>query len=764
MVIIKARIVSINQENGTAIVSPHGEGRDHNHKDVPLLQPYSGRGWGIRAGVESDSIAYVEEDKFGLYKILAYHAEGQFFPGESIQLPDAAVYYSVPKFKILKEGELALQSRANSLVFLDQLGNISLSTSLGTSLEVNKEYDSINQISVNSLTRTEAVLIRNGLIKRDLRTAKERDEDLFLGGLLALDSGEQNLDIVGVDVEHAITDAIIVLKGVFDPDAGKPSILSIPGIKGVPKTDKIVQNIKNPALTEYRIDVNEFSDGISSLNLVEDNELSKQGRLPLNLASRLALGTIIEASGRMPRFDYVFGSGKAKGHGEIWKVPGLNETNSSVDFKIDLTKNIKDPVSFGDKEQWSVANISKFNSALAFQLLLNTRGADHKGNIPSSTSVGSIWSFQVDKEGMTKWNIPASTPLSEPHRKGRSLLWNMDGSLTQSIGKEENELLPSITGKAFGTIKEDQVAFVNIAKTRRDRSWTADFEGSIEQRIGADYTGQSSMTQADGSHAFYYGKNRSKEESILNKIKTSGLQSPSKSRNRLGNSISGRTEGSVEFDLGFNDNTNKQSIGLNTDGMISMTIGEDPSHDSLLLNTAGNIKFKVVNGGHRFEMTSKSASSDFKNGIILQHGGRTASSIQIDSNGVITLRNGFFNSNIIMSAKGDITIMNPSAKLSLALDGTISLGGAMAGIDISPTKGVIIRTVGGSINLSNIGKVEIAANAGATITGPFSHLNTTSTMLSPGALVSPFTVGAAGPGILDPLTGDSAAGFPSVKA
>lgn len=764
MILTKAKIIATNQNNGTATVSPQGEGRGQNYNGIALLQPYSGQGWGIRAGVETDSTVFIEKDKLGKYKILGYQADDKFFSDGAGDPNHNLLYDSLPKFKVVKEGELALQSRANSVVLLDQLGNISLTTSLGTSLEISKEYDSINQISVNSLIRTEAALVKNGLVKRDLRTAKERDEDLFLGGLLALENSELNLDTVGVDVQHTITDAIVVLKGIFDPDAGKPSILSLPGLKGVPKADKIVQNIKNPALTEYRIDVNEFSDGVSSLNLVEDNDLLKQGRLPLNLAGRFTLGTLVEANGRTPRFDYVFGTGKAKGHGEIWKVPGLNEIHSSVDFKVDLTKNIKDPASFGNSTQWSVASIEKFNAAIAFQLLLNTRGADHKGNIPNATSTGSLWSFQVDKEGMTKWNIPASTPLGEPHRKGRSLLWNMDGSLTQSIGKEENEALPSITGKAYGTTTEDQVSFINVAKTRRDRSWTSDFEGSVEWRVGADYAGQSSMIQADGSHAFYYGKNSSKEPSILNKIKTTGLTSPSKSRSRLGNSISGRTAGSVELDLGFNDNTNKQSIGLNTDGMISMTVGEDPSHDSLVLNTSGNIKFKVVNGGHRFEMNSKSASNDFQNGIILQHGGPTASVIQIDNSGVITIRNGSFNSNIIMSAKGDISIMNPSAKLSLALDGTISLGGAMAGIDISPTKGIILRTIGGSINLNTIGKVEIAANAGATITGPFSHLNTTATLLSAGASTSAFTVASSGPGFLDPLTGDSTGGFPTVKA
>jgi hypothetical protein len=521
----------------------------------------------------------------------------------------------------------------------------------------------------------------------------------------------------------------------------------------------MIQKIKNPALAEYRIDVSEFSDGVSSLNILEESDNLKQGRLPLNLAARFALGTVVDENGRMPRFDYVFGTGEGKGHKEIWKLTGVNETNASVDFKINPSESVKTPAVLGNKTQWISSGIDRFNTSLALQLLLNTRGADHKGNIPSGTSIGSIWGLQVDKEGLTKWNIPASTPLGEHFRKGRSLLWNLDGSITQSVGKEDNTDLPSIAGKG-----NDKAKFVNVVDTRRERSWTADFEGTVEWRMGADFAGQSWMVHADGGHSFYYGKYKHTEPSIVSQIATAGLPSPSKSKRRIGTSISGRTEGSVEFDIGANEANNKQSIALNADGMMAITIGADKVKDSLILDTAGNIKFKVSDGGHKFEMLSSTSPDSFKNAIMLQHGGTTGSVIQIDANGVIMLRNAAFNTNIMISAQGAVNIINPAGKISLGIDGNISLGGALAGIDISPTTGIILRTSGGSISLNTIGKVEVAANTGFTVTGPFSHLNTTGVLLSPSAALSPFTVAAAGPGMIDPLTGHATAGFPSIKA
>lgn len=767
MTIKKAKIKSINFKAGVAELSPQGESRDQTRPNVPLTQPYAGRGWGILAGIETDSIVLTEDDNKGGAQILGYIPDNKFFleSSEASTLPSE--YQNHVKFKNLKEGEIALQSKSNSLVFLKQDGNIELSTADGNLLEINKNTDSINQLSINQTVITESSFLRNGIVRRDLRSESQKDSDLFLSSFLKLDfSSDENLDFVGVDSQYVISDNSGSLNGVFDPEEGSSPIFEIPGIKDIPKSDKIIQKIKNPALTEYRLDINEFSDGLTSINITDDKDNLKQGRLSLNLASRFVMGTVVDENGRLPRFDYVFGSSTPKGHSKIWILPGVNETNKTTDFKVDLSKSINSPAILGKDTQWIASGIPKFNTALAFQLILNTRGADNGGKIPDSGNIGSPWSLQVDKEGLTKWNIPSSTSLGEKFRTGRSLLWNLDGSITQSIGKENNLDLPNITGVGDSNTPEDKVKFINVLGGRQDRSWTADFQGSVEWRIGADTLGQSSMIQADGGHSFYYGKYKHAEPSVVKTIPTAGLKSPSKSGKRVGTSISGRTEGAVELDIGANDSINKQSIALNSSGLMSITIGEDDVKDSFLLNTAGNIRFKVANGGHKFEMLSASSSGGFKDAIVLQHGGTTQSVIQIDANGVITIRNSLYNSNIILSKKGDISIANLSGKISLEMNGNISIGGATAGIEIGPTTGVVMRTPAGSISLKPEGKVEIAGQAGVTVTGAFSHLNTTGILLGGGAATSGFNVAAIGPGFIDPLTGNpcSVGGFAHVKA
>lgn len=760
MVLSRARISRINPNLDIVDVILQGDGADDVQTDVPLSQPYAGRGWGIRAGIETDSLIIIDQDSRGSYKILGYLGDSKFFKDGAENLTLPRIYQLQTKYKVLKEGEIVLQSKENSQVFLDYKGGIKLSTSDGNSLAINKATDSVYLTSQNVKIQTEASLLRNGLVKRDLRTEEEKIEDLVLDSLVLLENdNDERLDLVGADPSHKLKDDFITLQGVFDPTDSEPLILKIPGLKDIKKASLIVDNVKNPALAEYRLEVNEFSDGVSSLNLVSDEDLQKEGRLPLNLAARQTFGTLVNENGTLARFDYIFGSGEGKAHKEIWKLPSINETHRSVDFRVDLKKSIQDSSRLGSSEEWRIQSLDQFNAAIGYQLLLNTRGADHQGKIPSSTSIGSLWSFQVDKEGLTKWNIPASTSLKEPFRNGRSLLWNLDGSLTQSIGKENNQELPNITGKSWDQVPESVVKFVNVLPGRESRSLTLDLEGSEERRLGMDSAGQSSMLQADGALAFYYGKFLAGEPSIT-KSPSSKLESPSKSGTREGVSIAGRTAGSVELDLGVDDTTNLQSLSLVTAGVSNLSLGKDEVKDSLNLDAAGNVRIKVA-GGHKLELLTASNQS-FSDGIILTHG--TGSLIQIDKNGVITIRNSEANSNIIMSAEGDITAINTSGKISLAMDGTIGLGSAQAGIDISPTLGVVLRTAGGSFTLSPTGKVDVAATGGCTVTGTFFHANTTATLLSPGAASSPFTVAAAGPGMIDVLDGTSIAGFSTVKA
>lgn len=757
MGIRKAKVSFVNHLTGIGTLTPMGV-RSATIPNINMTQPYVGRGWGIRVGVEPDSTVLLQDDDSGESYVLGYIPDKKFF--KTVALEEDAAARNAPKFKELQDGEIAIQSIANSILFLNQLGNISLETAEGAGLFINRSTDTINQLSVSNIQMSEGAIVTSGPVRRDTRTAKEQEEDIFLSSAVGFDFDRQELtDIIGVNPTHSLSTDVDSIKATFDPETGETPLSKIPVLKDLPFVQKIVSKIKNPALTEYTIDVNEFSDGVASLNIgTLSPDQKKAGFLPPNFASRLALGTVVDEVGRISRFDYSFSS--PKGHGDIWKN-NENSKQESVDYKIDPKKSVRTVESLGDSSHWVVNDVSRFNTAIAFQLILNTRGADHKGKV-AGAQPGSIWSFQVDKEGMTKWNVPAATNLGglEQARKGRSLLWNLDGSITQSVGMEDSQDLEKITGKG------KKSGFVNTLTPRRNRSWTADFEGNIEWRLGKDTIGQSMMIEADGGLAFYYGKYSANEPSVAAESGTSGLDSPSISGKRVGTSISGVTEGSVEFNIGVNSAQTAQSVALVTSGVMQIALGQDKTNTSLKVDAAGSVAFKVLNGGHKIELLSNQAKGAFKDGIRIQHGGPNQSVIQIDSKGVITLRNSLANSNIIMSANGDINLINiTGTKISLAADGTVSLGSGLAGIDISPTSGVVLRTPGGSISLNSAGKVEIAANLGFSVTGLQAHLNTTGVLFGPGAATSPYRVAVTGGGLgMDPLTGHSESGFSLIGA
>lgn len=752
MTLSKVRVSTINRLTDLATINYVGS-LGERQRDIIVTQPYVGRGWGIRVGVEEDSLALVADTGANETYIVGYFPDQKFHKGVPAE-QDSGTRNS-PRFKELNEGEIVLQSMANSQVFLGLDGEIMFSTSDGNYFKIDKEHDTIASLCQNQIAITESTQAISGLVRRDIRNEKEKIEDLYLEDLINLDYQSDFQEIIGVDPQHRTRIDTDVAVGLFDPQDKASLVQNIPGLKNIPQVDTFI-SAWNPALTEHRLEISEFSDGLQGIQVLEQNDKSiEDGRLPISTFARVLLGTAVNARGKIERFDYCFSN--PKGHQEIWKIPGINEKQQSSDFKIDKNKALGEVGTVGNQFQWTVSDLDHFNTSTGFQLLLNTRGADSSGQIPNQQVAGSLWGLQVDKEGLTKWNIPAATSLNdkELYREGRSLLWNLDGSITQSIGRE-NSFLPNITGL------DEQTEFINITKERIERSITLDCEGSIEERIGADSAGQSLMIEADGSLAFYLGKHNSKSPSVCSDGPAPGLSGSSTSGKRTGTSIAGRTEGSIELDIGADTGQTAQSLAVNTKGVVRLSLGENSKKESFTCEAAGGFKWKTNNGGHIIEVVSAQSREFFNDGIRIQHGGPTQSVIQIDKNGVIALRNSLANSNIIMSKDGDINMVNATgSKFTLAKDGTISIGSGAAGIEISPTAGIILRVGGNSFSLSPTGKAELAVPIGFTITGGQTHINTSTFLIGAGAGTSPFRVQVCGGGLgLDPLTGLSETGYP----
>ena len=227
-----------NVNNQSGIADLHwGDVFSSERKSVSLLQPYVGRGWGIRVGVEDYTSVLVEDSTT---EIMAYQQQPAFLNENAEDL--LAVAIDEYAYRRLEQGEICLQSKSNSIVHLTNAGDIVLETVEGNSIVINKEDDAIHQTSTQRYINCEAGYTVAGIIKRDIRSQKERENDALFG--LSAEFGltqDYLMNTIGVNPECGKS-----VIGLFDPTSGKGG------------SRNNMSDMTNPALVEWNMSINEF--------------------------------------------------------------------------------------------------------------------------------------------------------------------------------------------------------------------------------------------------------------------------------------------------------------------------------------------------------------------------------------------------------------------------------------------------------------------------------------------------------------------------
>lgn len=509
------KIVNIDYTNGSCDIAFH-DITTGTRRTLPYSVPYAGKGWGILVGPEEGSMVAVGYDRANRPWILAYRPIGAYLNNDVENV--SFVGQSDFPYRRPESGEIVLQSKPNSAIELNKEGDIRLETVDGTYYEINKNLETIIQQSVDTLTVTEAGTFKSGLVRRDIREETDKEQDALFGNTFGVNTAELLFsEVIGKNPEYKRDE----INGLYDPTflANAPEITA-----------------ENPAITEVRFTTEEYADsnvGLDEIKLTDGHKAL--GKMQINRLMDLHTGTIVNELGKILRFDYNFGKGN-QGHGNIYR--------SSKDFFFDKTNTLKSPKQSPDYEK-VVTNLAKINAAIMLKLLLHTKGVDNQGSFESDTFRGALWSLLVDKEGLTKLEIPAATNLGdasgEPGRAGKSLLANLNGSLTMAVGKEKSE------NTSVNNVLNSEVA--HSTKGRKDRSITMDAEGNVELMLGAD---------------------TEKKQSLML-----------------------TTDGSIEAIIG-KDTDNEQSIRITTDGGMYFKInGADINSDAIYLDITGNTKKKI---------------------------------------------------------------------------------------------------------------------------------------------------------------------------
>jgi len=420
----------------------------------------------------------------------------------------------------------SLQSKANTVIHMDIEGSIRMSTALGNLFIIDAKEDSILQKSVQSYHLTDACSSVIGVVKRNLYEIMHETVDALKDVYTFLHADfEYYTDIVGKNAEHK---RIAKADGMFDISLNEDG------------------TVKNPALTEVRHVIYETADYNIGTSIMQSKNDIVIGKMHPNVIAEFYIGTNVNRLGKIVGFDYNFGRDSKDGYlYENW-----------------LTKNYQ------------------FNRAGLLGLTLHTRGVDKTQQGETADWRGSLWEFQVDKEGLTKWNIPAATDIAgrEPYRAGRSLLFNADGSITVSLGKEVTENNPPLT---------------EISKSsygRKDRSLSLDMEGNVEVKVGKDsIAGQSIILKADGSIEAVIGKNTDNERSIELTM-DGGIYINVKGADKNDKAIVLNTVGDVEFNIDGNvvENITGTKI-VNSDSVSNHVRGSQQ-------NVYPNNKAEVIGG------------------------------------------------------------------------------------------------------------------------------------------------------------------------
>jgi len=610
-------------------------------QNVHLAQPYIGRGWGILAGVEVGSIVLVGEETGGDIRLLAYLPHTHFFRDDVNKFDDVTPDES--PYQKFRSGELVLQSKPNSIVALNDIGDIVLSTPDGNTIEIDREADLIFQQSSQHEIVSDAGTITAGVIRRDIRSLEERSLDIIFGGstelgldfdifteTIGLDPQYPNVSTTGGKSISSSTNNTLI-PGLADPFF--PSSIVQGRGSGINISDML-----NPALTEWHMQVLEFGDGNPGVDppLLNDKAYL-QGHIEPNVLADITHGTVVNDAGRQVRFDYYFGKpdnkGNSKGHSRAWSTY-TNQFAFSWDHHFNRKNTLKGAAVTSKPsgiaasghnvgEEWTVDTYNQSPTAIISRTLLHTKGVDNFGRSETQLSTafrsgdeskikqalqnsfpGSLWELVIDKEGLTKINIPAATSLpnsaskpTEPFREGRSLMMNMDGDATITMGKQKatgDFGLPRLTTDFFLNRND----YPNYG--RKDRSLTLDLEGNLETWIGADNNvNQSIIMQADGSIAMSVGKegnnglaDRGATSANVKNFWNFPITLAAKAPTRKDRSLTGKFAGNIELLVG-SDADAQQSIIISTVGGNGFRFGQDKDGQSVQLATSGGIDIQI---------------------------------------------------------------------------------------------------------------------------------------------------------------------------
>jgi hypothetical protein len=593
---------------------------------TPIPHPYAGRGGGFLAGIEKDTLILVTNGPAEKWYCVAVIPDHNFYFNLSGAID--IKQYETP-YPTLKEGELSIKSNQGSKIELLNNGNIYIDAGIGLSsadLELSRESNALYSRVDNSYSFTEFGRKIEGIIRRDLRST-ERAVDTETLNFLDSDTYDRLLSTVGRfprnDIQYRTTK--LIKQAVRNPPL-------------VEKREVVYEYANSTDVRHFEDEIRHYTDSIEEALEIQTPSSARQSRRTdiLNLNQRnfnhlieKIEGTLVDIYGNVLDINR-----------NIIDIPTISEVGTKAGIDKAGLKRIY------DHHRRSVKLHYEINSRKDIDTSEPAESDKNKNNAKNF----SRWSVDVDGEGLTKINIPASSETGNIPILGRYFTSRDEEELESGAFKEEDR--NDIKIKQFGAKSGDNFAGISIKNSDYipktvDKSTVTAGTAYHDLMSVADsiFTGGALI---DPDRVSGVSTDGPMSEDVTNKIPDKGKASEA---NAGGRSLHANLDGSMEMSVGA-DTVDKKSIVLDTQGGIVSHIGRDRNGRSIIQQTDGDVIIQI--GGSTTSGDDRFDAEQERPGRIEIHlnrtGQGTSQKILIDENGMTLDIQG----NMVFRSSGDM--------------------------------------------------------------------------------------------------------------
>ena len=672
-----AVVKSVNYEQGIVQIRWLDNAAEDG-QEIPIPHPFAGRGEGIYTGIRPGTLVAVDMTSYERYVPVAVLPMRGFYTEELGALDETQ--FDDVEYPFLEAGEIVIQGATGDQLRFKPEGGIGLLNRFGEGTILGGDLDDAHRCVIVTQPPagyevSAAGLSATGLVRRDARPDEGDFDTAVMDPMFDLEY-EQLLEEIGRDPSKDIT------YGTRKPETGQSGSLG-DQFRNPPFTEK--RSILYEFGTDWLVDEGEEedtlmkSDGIKvrapddrrerrtnvmSLTLLQPNELMEQVE-----------GTLVD----------IFGNLLDINRNVI--LPPVGKTPKEV--LLSAIENARHTVAFhkeiNTRKGWGYRKTQKQGSNAPKQ---QAPGAPIQPGLPDASSSAnnardrSRWFIDVDKEGLTKINIPATSetgtvPFLTRHESSSSVKVDAKGNAKKDSRTSEEAKRLYRSDPAEGQPRRDvfldqfgpggiavaqrqpttKSGDVNAVETLPDNrlkgeltSYVEDSTTWLPNKVQAgtafhditktanlliqkslnkqsdDAAKEKPPTPAAGEPAVYGTLLRTVPSGSEGAVKRDAAGRITNYPNAGGRSVHLSLDGSLETSIGANT-IDRVSWIMDTAGGVVMRLGRDREGRSAIVHTDGTIALEV--GGYDFigSLSSDKVDTRFvgggvgRNGTALKPGG-----------------------------------------------------------------------------------------------------------------------------------------------